>query len=73
MSTKPSLTPKEFRAKHRFSARTWRRMKDANDLPRLTWLTARKPIITPENEQAWLDARTDPPRDDESSPFGDAS
>ena len=42
------------------SERNRKRLKVANDLPRLTWVTPRKPIVRPEHEKEWLDRRTDP-------------
>jgi hypothetical protein len=50
----------EFRAAYGFSPNTWKRLRRAGDIPRLTWLTKRKAIIRPEHEREWLDARTDP-------------
>jgi hypothetical protein len=65
-----SKTPEQFRQAHGFSKRTWNRLKFDGGLPRLTWITSRKAIITAENEKEWLDARTDSAP--AASPFPDA-
>jgi hypothetical protein len=57
----------EFRAAYGFSPNTWKRLRRAGDIPRLTWLTQRKAIILPQHEQSWLDARTDPVRDNDAA------
>jgi hypothetical protein len=57
---RPSKTPEQFRTAHQFSVRTWKRLKAADDLPRLTWITGHKAIITPASEDEWLAARTTP-------------
>jgi hypothetical protein len=63
-----SYTIKEFRARNRISERTWKRLRAAHDIPRLTHITAHKTIIRREHAEAWLAARTDPARG-EPSPF----
>jgi hypothetical protein len=51
------ITPAQFRKKYGISERGWKR---TNPKPRMTWLSERKPIIRPQHEEEWLDARTDP-------------
>ena len=67
--TSGSSTFKQFRADNHISERTWKRLKAAGDIPRITWITKRKGIIRYEHGRAWLDARTDPVP--EASPFPD--
>jgi len=60
------LIPKGAKTLHQFledygiSERNYRRLKARNALPRLCWVTESKPIVRPEHEKEWLDARTDP-------------
>jgi len=58
---------RQFCEAYGISDRNRKRLKAAGDLPRLTWITPNKPIIRPQHEQEWLDARTDPAP--EASPF----
>jgi hypothetical protein len=62
-----SSTLKQFRADNHISERTWKRLKAAGDIPRITWITSRKGIIRDEHGREWLDRRTDPAPD--ASPF----
>jgi len=55
-----SSTLKQFREDNNISERTWKRLKAAGDIPRITWITKHKGIIRNEHGRQWLDARTDP-------------
>ena len=63
-----SSTLKQFRADNHISERTWKRLKAAGDIPRITWITKAKGIIRDEHGREWLDARTDP-ASPKASPF----
>ena len=60
-------TRRQFCETYGISERNRKRLQAANDIPRLTWITPNKPIVRPQHEQEWLDARTDPAP--EPSPF----
>jgi hypothetical protein len=69
LPTSGGKTLRQFCEAYGISERNRKRLRAANDLPRLTWITSHKPIIRPQHEQEWLDARTDPAP--ATSPFSD--
>jgi hypothetical protein len=58
------MSSAEFCAFARMSPTTFKRHRLRGTGPRLTWTSQRRFIIRPEHAREWLDARTDPPRDD---------
>ena len=66
-----SSTLKQFRADNHISERTWKRLKAAGDIPRITWITKHKGIIRDQHGREWLDARTDPAPTESPCPTDD--
>ena len=65
--TSGGKTLAQFRQAYGISERNWKRLRANNDVPRMTWITPRKPIVRPQHEEEWLERRTDPVPD--GAPF----
>jgi len=56
-----SSTLKQFRADNHISERTWKRLKAAGDIPRITWITKCKGIVRDEHGRATASIEEDAP------------
>jgi hypothetical protein len=53
-------TVAEFCAEFRIPPQSWHRLRSTGETPRLTRVSAKKEIITPEHRREWVEARSTP-------------